>query len=77
MLLFLQEDGGVVKKILKKGESWETPEDGDEVTGVLLCVLVSQPSAVLFAYCSFFAAHLSAPKSRHAVSEFVLSALLS
>jgi hypothetical protein len=30
----LQGDGGCKKTILRKGQGWETPEVGDEVTGV-------------------------------------------
>ncbi len=32
-----QKDGGLVKKILTKGEGWESPESGDEVTGDCSC----------------------------------------
>jgi FK506-binding protein 4/5 len=28
-------DGGVMKKIIREGLSWETPKDADEVTGEL------------------------------------------
>lgn len=33
MPVSMQEDGGLVKKVLAQGEGWETPEAGDEVTG--------------------------------------------
>jgi len=33
--LKLTDDGGVVKKILKKGEGWKTPTTGCDVKGVL------------------------------------------
>jgi hypothetical protein len=29
------EDGGIVKKILKEGEGWQTPSKGADVTGML------------------------------------------
>ena len=29
-------DGGVMKKIIREGQSWETPKDADEVTGHFL-----------------------------------------
>jgi hypothetical protein len=28
------EDGGIVKKILKEGEGWQTPSKGADVTGM-------------------------------------------
>ena len=34
----LQADGGVTKKILKAGNGWENPEQGDQVFGELSCV---------------------------------------
>lgn len=30
---YVQEDGGITKTILVKGEGWESPEQGDEVEG--------------------------------------------
>ncbi len=33
-----QGDGGCKKTIVKKGEGWEMPEAGDEVTGALPAV---------------------------------------
>jgi len=32
----LTGDGGILKKIMKEGEGWATPRDGDEVLGKLL-----------------------------------------
>lgn len=29
-------DGGIMKKVVVEGKSWETPKDADEVTGVFL-----------------------------------------
>lgn len=29
-------DGGVMKKIVREGQSWETPKDADEVIGIHL-----------------------------------------
>lgn len=42
---------GLVKKLLKRGRGWETPELGDEATGtslsfrILLCVIVGNARA--------------------------------
>jgi FK506-binding protein 4/5 len=32
----LTGDGGILKKLMKEGEGWATPRDGDEVLGKLL-----------------------------------------
>ena len=34
----LSKDGGVVKKLLVRGEGWKTPDKGDEVSGALWVV---------------------------------------
>jgi hypothetical protein len=40
--LLEQGDGGCKKTILRKGQGWETPEVGDEVTGVLQQMLLGR-----------------------------------
>ena len=37
----LSKDGGVVKKLLVRGEGWKTPDKGDEVSGAcsVMCFL--------------------------------------
>lgn len=38
-------DGGVIKKVIREGKSWETPKDEDEVTGDCL-PLTSSPQHI-------------------------------